>query len=47
MTKLLVFHPTIAPYRIDFFNDLYAAFDTHVCLKYWNLRDQTLDYEKI
>ena len=47
MTKLLVFHPTIAPYRIDFFNDLYAAFDTQVCLKYWNLRDQTFDYQKI
>lgn len=47
MTKLLVFHPTIAPYRIDFFNDLYAAFDTQVCLKFWNLRDQTFDYQKI
>ena len=47
MTKLLVFHPTIAPYRIDFFNDLYAAFDTHVCLKYWNLRYQTFDYQQI
>jgi len=47
MTKLLVFHPTIAPYRIDFFNDLYAAFDAQVCLKFWNLRDQTFDYQKI
>lgn len=45
--KLLIFHPTIAPYRIDFFNDLYRAFDTRVCLEYWNLRDQTFDYEKI
>ena len=45
--KLLIFHPTIAPYRIDFFNDLYEAFDTRVCLQYWNLRDQTFDYEKI
>lgn len=45
--KLLIFHPTIAPYRIDFFNDLYKAFDTRVCLQYWNLRDQTFDYEKI
>lgn len=47
MTKLLVFHPTIAPYRIDFFNDLSAAFNTQVCLKYWNLRDQTFDYQSI
>lgn len=45
--RLLIFHPTIAPYRIDFFNDLYKAFDTRVCLQYWNLRDQTFDYEKI
>lgn len=45
--KLLIFHPTVAPYRIDFFNDLYAAFRTRVCLKYWNLRDQTFDYRKI
>ena len=47
MKRLLIFHPTIAPYRIDFFNDLYRAFDTRVCLQYWNLRDQTFDYEKI
>lgn len=45
--RLLIFHPTIAPYRIDFFNDLYRAFDTRVCLQYWNLRDQTFDYDKI
>lgn len=45
--KLLIFHPTIAPYRIDFFNDLYQAFETRVCLEYWNLRDQTFDYDKI
>lgn len=45
--RLLIFHPTIAPYRIDFFNDLYRAFDTRVCLQYWNLRDQIFDYDKI
>jgi len=45
--KLLIFHPTIAPYRVDFFNDLNQAFNTRVCLKYWNLRDQTFDYKKI
>ena len=47
MKRLLIFHPTIAPYRIDFFNDLYRTFDTRVCLQYWNLRDQTFDYDKI
>ena len=46
-TKLLVFHPTIAPYRIDLFNDLSKAFQTRICLRYWNLRDQTFDYQKI
>ena len=47
MSKLLIFHPTIAPYRIDFFNDLSRSFDSRICLKYWNLRDQTFDYQKI
>ena len=45
--KLLIFHPTIAPYRIDFFNDLYKAFETRVCLEYRNLKDQKFDYDKI
>lgn len=45
--RLLIFHPTIAPYRIDFFNDLSKAFDTRVCLRYRNLRSQTFDYDKI
>ena len=45
--RLLVIHPTIAPYRIDFFNDLYKSFCTRICLKYWNLRDQNFDYQKI
>ena len=47
MTRLLIFHPTVAPYRVDFFNDLNASFRTQVCLKYWNLRDQSFDYQKI
>lgn len=45
--RLLVFHPTVAPYRVDFFNDLSKAFQTRICLRYWNLRDQTFDYRKI
>lgn len=45
--RLLIFHPTIAPYRIDFFNDLHKAFNLRVCLKYWNLRDQTFNYKDI
>ncbi len=45
--RLLIFHPTIAPYRIDFFNSLYKAFDTRICLRYRNLKSQKFDYNKI
>lgn len=45
--KLLIFHPIIAPYRIDFFNRLSEVFDTKVCLMWRNLHDQTFDYCKI
>lgn len=45
--KMLVFHPVIAPYRIDFFNELYSQFGAEVCLFYRNLRSQKFDYEKI
>lgn len=46
-SRLLVFHRTIAPYRIDFFNDLSEAFDARVCLQYKNLLNQKFDYDKI
>lgn len=45
--RLLIFHPIIAPYRIDFFNSLSEEFDTRVCLTWRNLHDQTFDYAKI
>ena len=47
MSRLLIFHRTIAPYRIDFFNDLSCAFETRICLQYKNLLSQKFDYEKI
>lgn len=47
MKKLLIFHKTIAPYRIDFFNDLFDKFDTKVVLDYSNLKSQTFDYSTI
>ena len=47
MKKLMIFHPTIAPYRIDFFNDLAKRFDTQIYLYYENLKSQTFDYEQI
>lgn len=47
MKRLLVFHPIIAPYRIDFFNCLSKAFDMKMCMMWRNLHDQTFDYSKI
>jgi glycosyltransferase involved in cell wall biosynthesis len=45
--KLLVFHPIIAPYRIDFFNEFSKRFNIRVCLFQKNMGGQTLDYSKI
>lgn len=47
MKKMLVFHPTIAPYRVDFFNDLSSGFNIKVALFYRNLKDQKFKYEEI
>ena len=47
MKKLLIFHRNIAPYRIDFFNDLYRAFDTKIALYFKNLKSQKFSEEKI
>lgn len=43
MTKVLIFNPTIAPYRIDFFNAMNSSFNLSVCLQYRNLHDQHFD----
>jgi glycosyltransferase involved in cell wall biosynthesis len=45
--KILIFHPSIAPYRIRFFNELYKRLETIICLYYQNLKSQTFDYEEI
>lgn len=45
--KLLIFHLSVAPYRVDFFNELNRSFDTKICLQYWNLKNQNFDYKKI
>lgn len=45
--KVLVFHPTIAPYRIHFFNELHRVFGAKICLYYSNLKSQTFDYSQI
>lgn len=45
--KILIFHSTIAPYRISFFNELYKRFEARVCLYYKNLKSQKFDYDAI
>lgn len=45
--KIIIFHPIIAPYRIDFFNALSDFYHAKVILYWRNLKDQTFDYEKI
>lgn len=45
--KMLIIHPIIAPYRIDFFNSLSETYDCTICLTWENLHDQTFDYSQI
>ena len=45
--RILIFHPAIAPYRVDFFNELYNRLNARICVYYKNLKDQKFDYEKI
>lgn len=45
--KFLIFHPIIAPYRIDFFNEFSKHFDAEICLYWRNLKNQKFDYQKI
>jgi glycosyltransferase involved in cell wall biosynthesis len=41
--KLLVFHPALAPYRVDFFNALSRAFDASFYFNLPNVADQEFD----
>ena len=45
--KLLIFHPIIAPYRIDMVNELVAHFDVTLCLCASNLQGQNFNIEKL
>jgi glycosyltransferase involved in cell wall biosynthesis len=45
--KLLVFHPALAPYRIDFFNALNEAFDLKLFLCYKNVPNQKFNQENL
>ena len=41
--KLLIFHPALAPYRVDFFNELNTVFKTSLYFSYNNVQDQKFD----
>lgn len=45
--RLLVFHPALAPYRVDFFNMLAERFDLRVVFQAENLTSQSFDQEKL
>ena len=47
MRKLLVFHQSIAPYRIDFFNAIYKKYQCSICVFKRGLNGQTLDNTKL
>ena len=45
--RLLIFHPALAPYRVDFFNLLAQAFSTELVLFDTNLVNQKFDQQKL
>ena len=47
LKKLLVFHPALAPYRVDFFNALGLAFDATFYFSNANAKDQIFDQQQL
>ena len=45
--KLLVFHPALAPYRVDQFNFISQLFDLEVVFIYRNISDNKFDQRKL
>ena len=45
--KLLIFHPALAPYRVDFFNSLGEAFDCTIVFLTRNNENQHFDQSKL
>ncbi len=43
--KILVIHRALAPYRIEFFNELYARYDVDIYFEYKQPREQNFDQE--
>lgn len=47
MKRLLVFHPAIAPYRIDFFNELNSRFSAKFCFYFNTIKSQNFSTESV
>lgn len=47
MKKLVVFHPALAPYRIDFFNSLYKSFDASFYFLHADALEQSFNQEEL
>ena len=45
--KILIIHPALAPYRIDFFNSLYQHFDAKFYFFNENLLNQKFDQDRL
>lgn len=45
--KILIFHPALAPYRVDFFNEINKAFNAVFYFNLPNVSDQKFDQEKL
>ena len=45
--KLVVFHPAIAPYRIDFFNSLNKEFDAIFCFEFRDVLEQSFAQDEL
>lgn len=45
--RLVVFHPALAPYRVDFFNSLNEAFDASFYFEFGNPLEQNFDQQKL
>ena len=47
VAKLLLFHFTVPPYRVDFFNSLNGAFDMRFCAFSDHMISQPINYDKL
>ncbi len=45
--KILIFHPELAPYRVDFFNKLASCYDVYICFLYRNVVSQSFNQSRL